>query len=67
MWRSLFFLLRDFYSFYYEKEDINSMKNTERFGLMLVLGGMLLYVQASKKMFELCDDRIDYLKATVDT
>lgn len=43
------------------------MKNTERFGLMLVLGGMLLYVQASKKMFELCDDRIDYLKATVDT
>lgn len=42
------------------------MKNIERFGLMLALGGMFLYVQASKKMFELYDDRIDYLKAIVD-
>ena len=42
------------------------MTDIERFAVMLALGGMFLYVQASKKMFELYDDRIDYLKATVD-
>lgn len=48
------------------KGDINGMKNTERFGLILALGGMLLYTQASKKMFELYNKRINHLKAITE-
>lgn len=42
------------------------MLNKKQIGLAIMIGGLITYVQASKKMFELYDKRIDRLNAITE-